>query len=256
MPPRQRDIPELTGAPRRPQYPAPPFPPGRGAPEPLLVSVNALRQGLSPFALALALSQTRPAVAQSSWSIPALRIAADQIELAVRLGLATRWVPLGSRAAPEGLEHGRPGLPDWGLSDLHALPEPLRGLVARRLESPWGSWHGQAHRTPAHPMLARIRAQGGPSNAAQAALITAIAQGFIDGETASTGEAVSPRGKAAGLTQWLRSRFGRNGLGLDFGWTGADGCRLIDGDGPLVLPRGVASDVASWRIENRAWLLR
>lgn len=223
----------------------------------------ALRQGLSPFALALA--QTRHAVAAGatargtlslSWGIPALRIAADQIELAARLGLASPWVPLGSRVLPQGIEHGRPGLANWGLSYLQALPARLRGFVTDRLESQWGSRCGRVHRAPAHEMLTRIHAQGGPSNAVQAALVATIAQGFIDAETPPVGGMDASQGEPVALAAWLHSRFGGNGLGLDFGWTRGDGARLIDGDGPLEVPWDLSSDAQSWRIENRAWLLR
>jgi hypothetical protein len=226
-------------------------------------ALHALRAGLSPYDLAIA--QVRRATASPAGApghtprnegVPALRIAQAQVELTAKLGLLDR---------------------EGGEAYFRALPTTVQQHLRERFPDLTTAGGGRTGRPPLHGWLSDIQRQGGPRNAAQAALVDAIAQGFVQahrasgrdvlGEWARGGARGTPLPRAAAheaaeparlesLEDWLRTRFGSNGLGLNFGWTRADGRPLIDGGGPLATPPGVDMAPDAWRALNRAWLGR
>jgi hypothetical protein len=227
-------------------------------------ALQSLRAGLSPYDLAIAQAgramvspRGAPAQATRNEGIPALRIAQSQVELAAKLGLLDR---------------------EGGEAYFRALPATVQQHLRERFPDLASGAGGRTGRPPMYGWLSDIQRQGGPRNAAQAAFVDAIAQGFVKAQRASgrdvlgewvrgSGARGAPLPRAAALEAaeparlesleaWLRARFGSNGLGLNFGWTRADGRPLIDGGGPLARPPGVDLPPDAWRALNRAWLGR
>jgi hypothetical protein len=250
-------------------------------------TLDALRAGVSPYALAIAQARAgagagKPyAAGLRNGGIPALAVANAQVELAAKLGLQDSAAALAARTAGRSAAPRPDRAADWADTYVAALPAPVRTHLQRKYPALMrAADHGTA--SPGlHRMLTDIHRQGGPRNATQAGLVGAIAQGFMEahrqsgrdvlgdwvrgaaargGRTASlpvaaAHEAAEPRGQDA-LEPWLKARFGSNGLGLNFGWTRVDGAPLIESKATTAPPPGVTQDPASWRAENRAWLQR
>jgi len=250
-------------------------------------TLNALRAGVSPYALAIAQARAgtgagKPyAAGLRNAGIPALAVANAQVELAAKLGLQDSAAALAARTAGPGGAPRSGRAAGWADTYVAALPAPVRTHLQRQYPALMRAADDGSASPRLHRMLADIHRQGGPHNATQAGIVGAIAQGFLEAHrqlgrdvlgdwvrgaavgggraaplpVAAAHEAAEPPGQDA-LEPWLKARFGGNRLGLNFGWTQASGAPLIESKSTAAPPPGVTQDPARWQAQNRVWLQR